>query len=250
MSKSASLALATFGLLVLGANPARAATMPSPPPSPGSALAGTLKDIGRVRAQTTFCRDVLDGAGAATNVALENDATLDDTAHFLGHVDLDENKLAKPQAVVELQKRYATISTSAQAAIGQAKRLEGLAATAPTTAQRDALVVYANAIGGALHRQQLLAASFRRFAMYLETHEQVAWQQHNEDLFYAARTPAGPFDHGGDPHERVAPLLSEIARQVSAQIEESRQPVTTDEIRASTVVAPAFDPCRGTHLAP
>lgn len=243
MSRSVLAALLAIGIGAFVTAPVRAAPAPETA-STAAPLAGALKEIGRVRAQTTFCRAVLERAGIATNVALQNDATLDDTARYLETVDLDDNKLAKPQAILGLQRRYAAISTSVSGAIEASERLRDLASTAPTATQRDALVAYANAIGGTLHREREVASSFRRFAMYLETHEPIAWQAQNEALFYAARTPAGPFDHGGNPHDRVPPTLTEVARQEASHMREQREPEIADEIRASVAVPAAFDPCR------
>jgi len=202
-----------------------------------------LKEIGRVHVQTPFCKDVFDRGSLATSSALLNDAELDATAHFLDTVELDDNQLAKPTTITDLQKRYQVLMARAGAAIDETKALRQLADAAPAPDQKAALTDYANALGGALHRQMLVAEYYRRFAMYLEVHEPVSWQERDRALFYAARTPPGPMERSGDPRDRVPPTLTEVARFASSEITTRHERAVGDELHAAQTAQAAFGPC-------
>ena len=245
MTRSSALLVVGFAAsvyMVVGASGRADAATNTPAPA-ASAAAKPLREIGRVHARTAFCQAVYDRAGLATSTALDNDASFDQTTRYLNTVELDEDRLGKPRAIFTLQQSYAAIMAASHDAIEQTKALRGLAAQAPTPEQSAALIAYAQALGGAIHRQELVAEYYRRFVQYLETHERVSWQQHNEELFYAARLPLGPFEHSADPRDRVTPLLTEIARSEAANVTERREKVTSDEIGASAQIDAAFGPC-------
>lgn len=243
MSGSSPKFVFALACLGLGSASANAAPTLGKAPIPAPTAASPLKEIGRVHARTAFCQAVYDRGSVSTSAALDNDVTLATTSQYLDSVELDENKLGKPNAEFELQRRYAQIMNEAQDAIEETKSLRQLAEQAPTPEQKAAIVAYADALGGALHRQQLVAEYFRRFVMYLQTHEAVPWQQRNEELFYAARTPMGPFEHSADPRDRVTPMLTEVARSESLQITDRHQAVTSDEAHAAAKYDAAFGPC-------
>ncbi len=236
MDHQSTLLLTTFLLCCAG----QAVAAPTAAPAPA---AHALKEIGRVHVQTRFCKEAYDRGALATSSALLDDAELDATARFLDTVDLDDNKLAKPSTIADLQKRYQVLMARAGAAIDETKALRQLADAAPAPEQKVALIDYANALGGALHRQMLVAEYYRRFAMYLEVHEPVSWQERDRALFYAARTPPGPMERSGDPRDRVPPTLTEVARFASSEVTTRHERAVGDELRAAQTAQAAFGPC-------
>ena len=202
-----------------------------------------LKEIGRVRARTAFCQAVYDHGGLATSVALSNDASLAATSDYLSHADLDENAMAKPRAIYDMQRSYEALMGRAHDAIDETKALRKLADDAPTAAQKAALVAYADAVGGALHRQEIVAKEYRQFGVYLEAHEPVSWQQHNFDLSMAAATEPRPEQMATDPRDRVTPLLADLSKLEAVHITDIHGKVLDDEARAATQVDAAFGPC-------
>lgn len=224
--------------------PPASAAMPehSAPASPAPS-GSPLRIIGRVHAKTAFCQQVYDHGGVATAAALQGDADLDDDVGWLNTVDLDDTELARQHGIAELLKRFVTLRARARVAIGETQALRTLAASAPTAEQKDALIAYANALGGALHRQEVLAEAISRFMLYVNAHPAVSQQQRDEDYIRAGYTPLGPFEHSADPRDRVPPTLSEVARSASTELAARRIPERDDEISAAAQVNAGFTPC-------
>ncbi|MBD5654127.1 MAG: hypothetical protein IAI50_02970, partial [Candidatus Eremiobacteraeota bacterium] len=253
-----SQALLTVACVMLGCSSAFAApaTVASAAPDPvaRAAALAPLREIGHVHARTAFCQAVFDRGGLATATALNNDASLAATSQYLSHVDLDDNALNKPKAVSDMQRTYAALMAYARDAIDESKALRKLADDAPTPEQKAALIAYADAIGGALHRQELVASDYRRFAVYLEAHQPVSSQQQDHENVtatvsqprpgdYNLNTPAGwrpdnwapvtgtegtqfpampaEFDvRPGDPRWHVTPRLTDLAKDEAAHLTE------------------------------
>jgi hypothetical protein len=213
------------------------ATMKSPSRSP-------LRLIGHVHAKTAFCMAVVDHGGMATAAALQGDENLDDDIHWLSTAQLDSSELAKEHGVLEMSKRYAELGERARAAIDEAKALRTVAETAPTPEQKTALIAYADAIGGALHRQTLLADALSRVMMNVQQQPRVTSEQRDEDLLAAAFRPPGPFQHSWDPRDRVPESLTEMVHAAAIELTNRRTSETNDEIRAAQNTQAAFSPCQ------
>ncbi len=244
-SKQIVGALVALGLAcgVADAGPPSAAAPEHSATSSPAPAGSPLRLIGRVHAKTAFCQEVYDHGGVATAAALQGDADLDDDVAWLNSVDLDSTELARQHGIAELLKRFVTLRARARVAIGETQTLRTLAASAPTLEQKGALVAYANAVGGALHRQEVLAEAISRFMIYVNAHPTVSQQQRDEDYLKASYTPLGPFEHSADPRDRVPPTLSEVARSASAELAVRRAPERDDEVRAGDQVAAGFTPC-------
>ena len=202
-----------------------------------------LKEIGHATARTAFCQAVLEHAAHATTATLDNDVALVAVSDALTHANLDENAMAKPKMTYELQQRYETFMARSKDAVVEFKGLAALAKEAPTAEQMTALTAYANALGGALHRQELVAGEFIRFGAFLEAHDPVSWQEHDRDLVRAAITQPRPEEMATDPRDRVPARLTDLAKAEATHLTERHEHAIDDEVRASSSVAAAFDPC-------
>ncbi len=230
--------IAAFALAAALASSAFAAPSPAP-----TTPAGPLREIGRVHAKTTFCQTIYDHGGLATSAALAGDTDLDDDLHWLSVVDLDSTELAKQRGLLELSKRYTTLHGRARYAIDEAKALRAAAINAPTVEQRSALIAYADALGGALHRQMVLADAISRLTNYVQVHQPVSDWQRDEDMIVASYAPRGLFEHSLDPRDRVPQTLSETAKGASIELTDRRAPELGDEARAAENADAAFAAC-------
>lgn len=226
-----------------------AAIAPEPSPDPRSSrlshAAAPLRIIGRVRARTLFCQRIYAEAAPATSAALLGDAAINDDENYLSTVDLDTTVLAQQHGIQEIGLRYTTLWRRSRAAIEETKALRKIAAEAHDPEQRDALVAYAEALGGALHRQVMMAQDLSRFMTYLQNHQPISQEQRDEDLLAASSAPIGLFErnHSEDPRDRVPPTLSEIAQGGSTQLRQRHQVEIEDETRAAETADMAFGPC-------
>ena len=236
-----------IALVIALASLAAAAPSPSPAAATASAapahVGAPLREIGHVQAKTRFCQTIYDFGGLATSATLAGDADLDDDLHWLSVVDLDSTVFSKQRGLSELLKRYTTLRARSRDAIEQAKTLRAAAADAPTVEQRVGIVAYADALGGALHRQQLLAEAISRFMLYVQVHDPVSEQQRDEAMIVAAYAPMRPFEHSADPRDRVPQSLSETAKSASIDLSERRVLERADEQRAAETADNAFAPC-------
>ena len=218
--------------------------VPGPIAVPGPTVSPSpLRVIGRVHAKTKFCQAIYDHGRLATTSALQGDADLDDDVHWLAGVDLDSSEIAREHGLLEFSKRYVDLGERARAAIEETKALRAVAKRAPTPEQQAALITYADALGGALHRQTLLADALGRVMMNVQQRPAITQDQRDEDLLAAAFTPRGPFEHSWDPRNRVPETLSEMAHAASIELTNRRVSETDDETRAAMSADAAFSPC-------
>jgi hypothetical protein len=247
MRARSSTACLTVACFILGASGAAAAPKADAAPAAGasatSAPVTALKQIGRVRARTVFCQTVLDHARITTAAALDNDSVIAETSVYLSRADLDENAMAKPKAVWDLQRSYEALMGRAHDAIDETKALRKAADDAPTPEQKAALIEYADAIGGALHRQEIVAKDYREFAVFLEANDPVSWQQHDRDLIAASVFPMLPWNRAMDPRDRVPAQLADLAKAEAVHLTDIHERVIEDEVHAGTSVDAALGPC-------
>jgi len=276
MVRHASKALIAAACVSLGCSAALAAPTGNASPAPEAATAPSplapLREIGRVHAQTAFCQAVYDRGGLATAAALDNDAALAQTSDYLSHTELDDNALNKPKAVYTMHEMYESLMGRARTAIDVSKALRKLADEAPTPEQKAALIAYADAIGGALHRQELVAGDYIRFAVYLEAHQPVTWQQQEYEQISASISPPRPGDYqvseptewhpqedslgesslypempgvnfSTDARDHVTPRLTDLAKSEATHLTERHAKVVDDETHAAATVQAAFGPC-------
>ena len=145
-------------LLALGRMPSGAAAVAGASPSPvpttfGTSVIAPLREIGRVRARTAFCKAFLAHASLGVSSAIDFERSLLATLADFRSAKLGD-ELNKHKSLKQLEKdlnQLADLSLAGRAELEELKSLE----TDP--ARHEALVDFANALNGAKGRQMELA---------------------------------------------------------------------------------------------
>jgi hypothetical protein len=225
------------------------AQVASPSAAPASSAA-PLKEIGRVRVTTPFCRELLAKASGAIAIENDNDARLSAAFYTLAHVDLDSSPIAKHRGTVDLTERFVELRKAAVDGNEIMRDFRERAKGASDPSQRDALITFANALDGALHRQKTLADDLGRLIAYLDAHEPLSKEDHDELVFEAiraqgdARSPLTAFDpRAFGPTAGVPDMLSTTAKNASVDLQQRAEPIAEDETTAAARIDPAFSRC-------
>ena len=241
--------VALFTLVAEMPAPAPAPTL-SPGSSPNAGSAETLREIGRVRATSPFCHGLIENAVRAVEIETENGRRLGTIEDSLRVVDLDESQLAKARGTHDLMKRYVDLRAAAVEGDGLMKQFRKDAKTAPEEAQRASLVAFADALDGALHRQKSLADDVGRLVAYLDAHQPIDKDAHDQLVFNAilltgdARYPLIPFDpRNAGPLASVPDSLSTTAKYAADELVNRAAPIAGDEENAAARIDPAFAHC-------
>lgn len=240
------------GAFVLATLLAAAAIIPavepsaSPTPNPSA-----LKEIGHVRATTALCKALVEPAVRAVDIEDENDRRLADVETFLGTVDLDSSELAKHRGNADLTKRYVTLRAAAVEGAALMKKFRSDAKNAPTDDQRAALVAFADALDGALHRQKTLADDLGRLIAYIDAHPPIDRETRERLEFEAVLHASDPsssrnvFDQRNyfGPLSSVPDPLSTTAKNAAEDLTARALPLGGDEDSAAARIDPAFAAC-------
>ncbi len=210
------------------------ALMPLPSPTPSQQ---PLREIGRVRAVTAFCKSILVPASSAAEIALDNDTRLVVVVANLRHYDFDSNVLVKNKNTKELTKQFVALRRAAVEGQHEVDRLRAAAKAATDKNQVAELKAFADALDGALHRQKKLADNLGSFIAYLESREPD--QETSDSVLPVFKEKRGSV--AGDPHPGG---LTGEARDAADQFEVRFEPVLRDEDRAAAHVS-VFMSCRG-----
>ncbi|MEA2785194.1 MAG: hypothetical protein QOF71_1298 [Candidatus Eremiobacteraeota bacterium] len=134
-----------------------------PTPGPSSAARPTpLTEIGRVRALPA-CVPIVAHANGAITDALENDRTLSVIATNLRGTDFDKLNFIQRRNTLERMLRQAeAIAKAAKAGDAEVKRLREYAVNSPDPKRKEELKTFADALGGAIYRQQKAAVEVQR----------------------------------------------------------------------------------------
>ena len=134
-----------------------------PSPTPSSAGRPTpLTEIGRVRALPA-CVPIVAHANGAINEALENDRTLTVISTNLHNTDYDKlNFIQRRNAIEAMLRNAEAIAKAAKAGDAEVKRLREYAVNSPDPKRKEELKTFADALGGALYRQQKAATEVQR----------------------------------------------------------------------------------------
>lgn len=141
---------------------ALAQVAPAPAPSPemtseGSASAQGLREIGHVYSNGA-CTAIATRANSVISATLRNDQTMVMLVSTLRTVDLDSsNKITKINGLKQLEHYVDDLRLSAQQASAQIKQLRDLANESTDPVRKEELKQFADALGGALARQQHMA---------------------------------------------------------------------------------------------
>ena len=135
----------------------------TPAPAPSSSAPPTpLTEIGRVRALPA-CVPIVAHANGAITQALEGDRALAIITTNLHNTDFDKlNSLQRRNAIDALLKQAGEIRKASKAADGEVKRLREFALNSPDPQRKVELKTFADALGGAIYRQQKAATEFMR----------------------------------------------------------------------------------------
>jgi len=135
----------------------------TPAPAPSSSVPPTpLTEIGRVRALPA-CVPIVAHANGAITQALEGDRALAIITTNLHNTDFDKlNSLQRRNAIDALLKQAGEIRKASKAADGEVKRLREFALNSPDPQRKVELKTFADALGGAIYRQQKAATEFMR----------------------------------------------------------------------------------------
>ncbi len=244
--------LASAGTLCIAApSPAAAravpAAVPSTSPSPAALSAqvlAPLKEIGRVKATTTFCKTIVDHATAAVERGIDNDGKIALEVHALRVSDFDANALTKANALQLLLAYNSTLGVQAVAAEKAAKALRVDAASAPTPEQAKNLIAFAAALDGALHRQRTVARDVASMIAIFGHRPQMTKMERDELVIEAQRAEN---NRGSQTYmnveQSVPPLLSSIASDAADQLVERQSGIDHDEREAAKLLEPVFSGC-------
>jgi hypothetical protein len=134
-----------------------------PTPAASSASRPTpLTEIGRIRALPA-CVPIVAHANGAITDALENDRTLSVIATNLRGTDFDKlNFMQRHNALERMLRQAEAIAKAAKAGDAEVKRLREYAVNSPDPKRKEELKTFADALGGAIYRQQKAAAEVQR----------------------------------------------------------------------------------------
>ena len=225
------------------------AVTPAPSPAPESARlvplgAQPLKEIGHVRALTTFCSSMLDFANVAIRSALSDDLEIVDTVETLEAADPDASVIAKQRLLGTLGEHFLTLRHSAVAGQRAAEALRNGAKDAPTDDQRAKLVDFANAVDGALHRQKVIDDQLSRLIAYLDVHPPVDWvEQYHAQIALQQLTGYRYSPIFNNPDGYLPWTLGDVRLDAVLRFVDEQKPIAADEVVAAERADPAFDGC-------
>jgi hypothetical protein len=237
------------------------APIPSASPSSDAAVE-PLKEIGHVKATTTFCQTIIDHAVKAVTLGVDNDKRISVVVQTMRASDFDTNDATKQRGLQQLAIQYSPFTEQAIAAEKAAKALRVDAQKAPTPEQAASLTAFADALDGALHRQRTIARDLASMMALFNARPAVTKMQRDEMVMnvqlgdsyrgpmswrpveeqYYPETLGGGIDWR-TPDERVYPLLSDLADQGADDFVVREEGVKHDEATAAQLVGPAFAGC-------
>ena len=229
-----------------------AASSPAPAPAPSAASATAaseipeLREIGRVRVTTPFCRAQLERAGRAVSIVVDGDRGIDETVASLRRADFDSSLIAKQRATGDLRRRFLALHAGALAGNAVMNDFFTAANDAPTPEQKAAMLDFGHALDGALFRQRKLANNMGTLLAYMDAHEPMndyeAHERHVQAAL-AANTGFGREPTAQDLLVRMDARLTPVARGAATELETRAQPIGDDERRASDKIEAAFTRC-------
>jgi len=260
---------AIAGLLALSSPGVSYAALPAPAATPVPAL----RVIASVRS-TPRCAEIVTHANSAIGTALNNDLVLQQTITRLRAVNLDDgNPIRRHNGLNALGDLAKTLTQQARAGDDEVKRLRALAAQSKDPKEQKDLKAFADALGGALWRQQkvardlngyLAAVDFQDMAGFTDGQQQAnraifgvpdPMQQNPQDIQAAQQTAnqrgrGGQIDTttglhalpalGHDPNHQTA---TQEAAAAATDFESRLPSITLDENSAAQLAPGAFAKC-------
>jgi hypothetical protein len=176
-----------------------------PTPAASSTARPTpLTEIGRVRALPA-CVPIVAHANGAINEALENDRTISIITTNLRGTDFDKLNFIQRRNVLERMLRQAeAIAKAAKAGDAEVKRLREYAVNSPDPKRKEELKAFADALGGAIYRQERAAVELQRDVTIMRGRDDVS------DL--RERLSDDPFNGSSDPRRNTPQLATPTPR--------------------------------------
>jgi len=208
------------------------ATLGAAQPEPSASEAPTpLKEIGRVR--TSVCSTIVVHANSAIDAALSNDSDLHNLIVSLATTDMDGvTDLKRHFLYRDFEKAAAKLHMTALDGEAEVRRLRALAADSPEPRKTE-LKAFADALGGALARQRLMAVDAQRLLLVQQGRAEKAGDDALIASNVTARTGTAQF---ANPASSSAPTTVEqnnsvdkAFRSVAADFVEREKLVTIDE---------------------
>jgi hypothetical protein len=224
-----------------------AAALPAPKPAPSAApTEKPLHEIGSVHATTPFCRKMIDTAVSSVDITLDNDVKIVNFENALRTLDFDSNLLVKHRSTDELRRRFVALRAAAAQGLKQMKAFREDAKAATDPEQRIALDKFADALAGALYRQQVIADRLGGYIAFLDSTPPVSDDdkaemqlQHDIDASNIIWKSTNPFVTQPDVPEQ----LSHASKRAADEFETRAEPILKDEDDAANRIDPAFKRC-------
>ncbi len=216
------------------------ASAATPAPSPASsAAAQPLREIGHVYSSGT-CTSIVMRANSAISTTLRNDQTVSLAIDTLRHVNLDSsNIIERRKSQASIERLAESLRMSSGDAQGQIKRLREMAAQSTDPMRKKDLKEFADALGGALARQERIGADLQRMLVIMDGRK--ARMEAEDDVMYAnpdAIRPGWYFDRDFSPTHYNAMALA-----AAQEVENRTVGITADESKAAEHVVGAVNGC-------
>jgi len=246
------------------------AVAPAPAPTPAPAA---LKVIASVRS-TPRCAEIVTHANSAIGSALNNDAIIAQTITRLHAYNLDDgNPIHRRNGLDALGELAKNLTKQSRSADDEIKRLRALAEKSTDPQEKKELKAFADALGGALWRQQKIARDLNGYLAAVDFQDMAtqtdAQQQANRAIFGVPDTwlASGPVDTRGGPatgrvdpnhgvvdastgmrppplgHDMNRPNATQEAEAAAKDFQSRLPDITSDESGAAQHVTGALSRC-------
>ena len=169
------------------------------PPAPAATAAPALKVIANVRS-TPRCAEIVTHANSAIGSALNNDALIAQAITRLRAYNLDDgNPIHRRNGLDALGEFAKNLSKQSRSADDEVKRLRALAEKSNDPQEKQELKAFADALGGALWRQQKIARDLNGYLASVDFQDmatETEGQQQANRAIFGVPDPfvAGPGD--------------------------------------------------------
>lgn len=217
-------------------------TVGAPVPTPqasAQAAAQPLKELGHVYSSGS-CTAIVVRANSAIGAALRNDQTVMMTIDTLRHVDLDTtNVVQKRKGMASIARLAQDLRSSSNDANAQIKKLRELAAQSTDPVRKEDLKEFADALSGALARQDRIGKDLGRMLAVIDGRDARAEAQ--ADIMQAnpyAIKPGWAFDDNFSTNHYNAMALA-----AADEVQNRTLSIAADESKAAEHVVGAVNGC-------
>jgi hypothetical protein len=165
----------------------------APPPVVSASPAPALKVIANVRS-TSRCAEIVTHANSAIGSALNNDVQLQQVITRLRAVNLDDgNPIHRRNGLQALGDFAKNLTVQSRAADDEVKRLRALAEKSTDAQEKQELKAFADALGGALWRQQKIARDLNGYLSAVDFQDMATFTEGQEAANRAVFGVPDPF---------------------------------------------------------